>query len=306
MAVVKSFAVSDANGQQGDMFYIEHGTSNFTIIDCCLTDDNKKMLVSEIKEKSRNKSIKRFISTHPDEDHICGLEYLNEKVGLLNFYCVENNATKADKTDSFKAYCKLRDDKLKHFFVEAGCRRKWMNVNDENDGKNYGSSGINFKWPVISNTDYQRALKEAEEGKAYNNLSPVFTYSINGGATFMWMGDIESGFIEKVKGDIAWCPVDVLFAPHHGRKSGKLPDDVLKELNPKIIIIGEAPSENIDYYQGYNTLTQNSTGNITLECIGDMIHVFIEADSYAYDTSFLEDKNIADSDHGFYIGTIVV
>lgn len=88
--------------------------------------------------------------------------------------------------------------------------------------------------------------------------------------------------------------------------SGKLPDDVLKELNPKIIIIGEAPSENIDYYQGYNTLTQNSTGNITLECIGDMIHVFIEADSYAYDTSFLEDKNIADSDHGFYIGTIVV
>lgn len=153
---------------------------------------------------------------------------------------------------------------------------------------------------------YQRALKEAEEGKAYNNLSPVFTYSIDGGATFMWMGDIESGFIEKVKGDIAWCPVDVLFAPHHGRKSGKLPDDVLKELNPKIIIIGEAPSENIDYYQGYNTLTQNSTGNITLECIGDMIHVFIEADSYAYDTSFLEDKNIADSDHGFYIGTIVV
>lgn len=32
MAVVKSFAVSDTNGQQGDMFYIEHGTSNFTIM----------------------------------------------------------------------------------------------------------------------------------------------------------------------------------------------------------------------------------------------------------------------------------
>lgn len=306
MAIVKSFAVSDTNGQQGDMFYIKHGSNNFTIIDCCITDDNKDLLVSEIEEIARNKSITRFISTHPDEDHICGLEYLNEKLGLLNFYCVENDAVKDDETDSFKEYCKLRDDKEKHYFVKAGCRRKWMNDNDENDGKNYGSSGINFKWPKIENNDYQSALKAAAEGKAYNNLSPVFTYSIKDGASFMWMGDIESDFVEKVKDEIDWCQIDVLFAPHHGRKSGKLPVDVLNKLNPKVIIIGEAPSENINYYQGYNTLTQNSTGNITLECIDDMIHVFIETDCYAYDTSFLEDKNIADSDYGFYIGTIVV
>ena len=122
----------------------------------------------------------------------------------------------------------------------------------------------------------------------------------------MWMGDMESDFVEKVKDEIDWCQIDVLFAPHHGRKSGKLPGDVLNKLNPKVIIIGEAPSENINYYQGYNTLTQNSTGNITLECIDNMIHIFIATDCYAGDTSFLENKNIADSDYGIYIGTIVV
>lgn len=41
MAIVKSFAVRDINGQQGDVFYIKHSSSNFTIIDCRITDDNK-------------------------------------------------------------------------------------------------------------------------------------------------------------------------------------------------------------------------------------------------------------------------
>ena len=38
MTIIKSFSVSN-----GDMFYIEHSSSNFTIIDCHLTnkDENK-------------------------------------------------------------------------------------------------------------------------------------------------------------------------------------------------------------------------------------------------------------------------
>ena len=30
-------------------------------------------------------------------------------MNILNFYTVENRATKIDKTDDFKEYCKLRD-----------------------------------------------------------------------------------------------------------------------------------------------------------------------------------------------------
>ena len=29
--IIKSFAVSDENGEPGDMFYIKHASSNFTI-----------------------------------------------------------------------------------------------------------------------------------------------------------------------------------------------------------------------------------------------------------------------------------
>ena len=61
----------------------------------------------------------RFISTHPDEDHILGLEYLDDELGLRNFYCIKNNVTKEDESDDFKHYCALRDSD-KAFFIRVG------------------------------------------------------------------------------------------------------------------------------------------------------------------------------------------
>ena len=37
MSVIKSFSVGD-----GDMFYINHNSDNFTTIDCCYSDDDNK------------------------------------------------------------------------------------------------------------------------------------------------------------------------------------------------------------------------------------------------------------------------
>jgi glyoxylase-like metal-dependent hydrolase (beta-lactamase superfamily II) len=52
------------------MFYINHASDNFTIIDCYLNDDNKNDIINELLEERKSKSITRFISTHPDFDHI--------------------------------------------------------------------------------------------------------------------------------------------------------------------------------------------------------------------------------------------
>ena len=65
MSIIKSFSVGE-----GDMFYIKHNSSNFSIIDCCLDDDNKNEIVDEIISEFLGKDIIRFISTHPDQDHI--------------------------------------------------------------------------------------------------------------------------------------------------------------------------------------------------------------------------------------------
>ena len=98
------------------MYYIRHDSDNFTIIDCMLpTDDMARceVIVDELIEQSRDKGITRFISTHPDQDHVQGLKYLDSRMGLLNFYCVKNAASKQDPTEDFDHYCTLRDDPKK-------------------------------------------------------------------------------------------------------------------------------------------------------------------------------------------------
>lgn len=290
MSVIKSFSVGN-----GDMFYIKHGSDNFTIIDCCLSDANKVKIVDEIISQSKGKDIIRFISTHPDNDHICGLEYLDNRMGLLNFYCTKNEATKEDVTVDFEKYCELRDSS-KAFYIYQGCSRRWMNESSDERG----SSGIDILWPDTNNTYYKDELIKAKNGDSPNNISPIIKYSLNGGVTVLWMGDLEKDFIENIKDDLQLPNVDILFAPHHGRDSGKIPEDLLKELNPKIIIIGEAPSKDLNYYNNYNTLTQNSAGDIIFECLSGRVNIYVSNEKYSVD--YLDNESA--TSFNYYIGTL--
>lgn len=300
MSIIKSFSVGN-----GDMFYIKHSTSNFTIIDCCMDDDNADSIIDEIVQEEKGKDITRFISTHPDEDHIQGLKRLDSVIGIRNFYCVENKATKEEPTEDFKYYCALRDNNKISFYVYKGCSRKWMNDCDSSNPNDYGSSGINFLWPDTNNADYKDALKQAAEGTAFNNISPIFTYELTNGIKVIWMGDMENDFQEKIKDCVAWPQVDILFAPHHGRDSGKVPEEILRKLNPQIIVIGEAPSEYLNYYRGYNTITQNTAKDIIFDNDGVWTHVYFAERNYPYDLSFLTNRNAFNRKLGFYAGSFL-
>ena len=65
------------------------------------------------------------------------------------------------------------------------------------------------------------------------------------------MGDLETDFMEKIEHEVEWPEVDILFAPHHGRDTGRVPQSILSRINPSIIVIGEAPTEHLNYYSGY-------------------------------------------------------
>ena len=98
-------------------------------------------------------------------------------------------------------------------------------------------------------------------------------------------------YTEKIKEKIEWPEIDILFAPHHGRDSGKVSEDVLKKLNPHIIIIGEAPSQYLNYYSGYNTITQNSAGDIVFDCSGDYVDILKSDSSYGPYLGSFKPKN---------------
>jgi beta-lactamase superfamily II metal-dependent hydrolase len=293
MPLVKSLSVG-----HGDMYYINHGSDNFTVIDCCLSDDNQDRITSEIKSLSSANGITRFISTHPDEDHIKGLDFFEMKVGIYNFYCVQNAATKVDESESFQHYCGLRDGG-KAFFIYKGCQRKWMNLSDDTRH----TSGIEILWPDRSNTDFQSALEEASEGLTFNNISPVIRYSVQDNASMLWLGDLETGFMESIEGDIALHKTQVVFAPHHGRNSGKIPNSWLDKLRPKLIVIGEAASRHLNYYTGYNIITQNRAWDITFD-FDDQVDIYVDNPDYTPQSGFLSDKGKSKYKH--YIGTLSV
>ncbi len=290
MSTIKSYSVGN-----GDMFYIDHNSDNFTIIDCCLPYDRQGEILHDLANLCDQKGVNRFISTHPDDDHIRGLEHLDRRIGIQNFYCVENAATKRDTTASFDRYCELRDSD-KAFLIKKDCTRRWMNQ----ESKERGSSGINILWPDTNNKHYKNALKMAENGGSANNISTVIKYSLNSGATVLWMGDLETDFMKAVESDLFLPQVDILFAPHHGRDSGKIPEKILQQLSPKIIVVGEAPSEHLNYYEGYNTITQNSAGDIIFECEVGKVHVFTSND---YSVGFLCNES-QNRNNWYYLGTL--
>ena len=89
------------------------------------------------------------------------------------------------------------------------------------------------------------------------------------------MGDLESTFQDKIKNQIALPPVDIMFAPQH-----------------------------LDYYYGYNTITQNSAGDIVLDCSDDSVHVYVSNNEYSVD--HLEYNFMPDEYGATYIGTMRV
>lgn len=293
MSIVKSLAVGN-----GDMFYIRHNSDSFSVIDCSLPSDRKDEILNEITEQRAGRGICRFISTHPDQDHVSGLASYDDRFSIANFYVVKNKTTKSEETEDFKRYKSLRDRTGTTFYLEHGCKRRWLNQADTERG----SAGINIFWPILSNEHFKDALQQAEDGGSPNNISPIIRYSLENGASVLWMGDLETEFMEKIKDTITPEASDILFAPHHGRKSGRVPKDWLDKINPTLIVVGEAPSSDLTYYDGWNTITQNSSGDIVFECLDGKTRVFVSKSTYSVD--FLHEEQGVRNQHGcYYIGT---
>lgn len=289
MSRVKSFATDE-----GDTYFIRHGSDNFTIIDCRIADDRDD-IIEEIQREARGKGITRFISTHPDDDHIRGLARLDDALGIINFYVVENEATKPDDTVDFERYRELRDSD-KAFYLKRDCGRRWMNVADEERS----SSGLFVLWPDLQNSDFQNVLASAKDGGSPNNLSIILQYQVEDGVTMLWFGDLETDFMETIEDEVKLPKADIVFAAHHGRS--RMPASWIDQMDPKIIVIGEAPKEYLEYYDGRDHIRQNSAWDITFENEGGRTDVYVGNPDY--EALFLRDEGFSDSVHGYYMGSI--
>lgn len=300
------------NVKEGDCTWIKHLSGHNTVID--ISNANEETEASEFLQyatyKSANKSgnhnqknhpvnpidylsrygvktIFRFVLTHPDMDHMDGIENLFENFDVLNFWDTEN--TKSIKDDTNWGRYKKKDwdfyqdvrqssnsPKVLHLY--AGSKGKYYN--EDESGKT-GADGLYLLAPTTE------LVNEANETEQFNDCSYVILYRTANGRKVIFAGDSEKKtwdyILENHKDEVK--DVDVLIAPHHGRKTGGN-DEYLDTLNPKLTLFGNASSSDLDYSswnnRGLDHITNNQANCVILDCDNeDGIDVYVTYEQFA-------------------------
>lgn len=216
-----------------------------------LLDDPIDLFESIFSEKS----IFRFVLTHPDMDHMAGMHRLFEQEGsinVVNFWDTENNKPDPDKTGSYydpkdwEAYKKIRktnteSPKVIHLYSEA-------------KGKFYAEDGINILSPT------KLLVDECNNSGDWNNLSQVLCIDY-GKSSVLLPGDVEEKaqkqMVDKYGKNLKST---ILKAPHHGRESGFYKEFV-ENVNPDYTIVstGKKECDASDKYRRYTNKKVFST-----------------------------------------------
>lgn len=302
------------NVGRGDCSIIEHGSGRITMIDICGGNisaevEKRSRLIGklhEIIDNGRNSgdhgmrerltnpvnyclrhnlnSIFRFILTHPDMDHMDGLNNLMTRIQVVNFW---ETGVRKEKPDFGDGHFKEEDWDC---YAEMAARnRQGITVLSHLAGANFQFANKgepeergDSLFILAPSRELVAAANESHDG---NDASYVIVYRTCGG-NIVFPGDAHDAtwqyVIEHHLGLIQNCAV--LIAPHHGRKSDR-DYSFLDLLQPRLTLFGCTPSEHLAYsawgYRRLPYITQNQAGNIILEGIDEGIEVFVENVNFA-------------------------
>jgi competence protein ComEC len=317
---------------EGDCSIIQHNSGNVTVIDVCNAKEitkgaltleavqeylakaaggnfqQKKYPVNPISYMKNHgiESVFRFIATHPDMDHLDGIKALFAAFDPLNFWDTDNNADKdfSEETryseEDWKFYKQLRDGKPtsgpKRLTILSGQQGEYWNKNGEKAG-----DGLHVLAPTAD------LVTGANECGDHNDCSYVLLY-ITSDRRIVFGGDSNDKTWEHIlknhKTDVT--NIDLLIAPHHGRKSDRT-YDFLDILNPKLTFFGNARSEHLAYSAWNNRdlkfITNNQAGCMVVETKSDGLDVYVRNQKFAEaanEYTFYEERLKA-----WYYGTVL-
>lgn len=197
------------NVKEGDCIWIKHPSGHNTVIDISNgnskdeEDDSLMYENSSCNHLQKNcpvnsidylkeyevKNIFRFILTHPDMDHMDGIEKLFSNFEVTNLWDTDN-AKEMDenggwgnyKAEDWQFYQEVRksekNPKVLHLY--AGSKGEFYNRNE--DG-NSGADGLYILAPT------KELVEEANETEDYNDCSYVILYRTGNGKKIVFSGD---------------------------------------------------------------------------------------------------------------------
>jgi competence protein ComEC len=305
------------NVKDGDCSIIQHLSGRVTVVDvsnASKPEENEalKMLKNVIKDEMAKSlsvpgnfnqklypvnpieylsqfnidSVFRFILTHPDMDHMDGIEDFFNIFKPANFWDSNNNCNKDDfkdgkyKESDWLFYKALRDGKSK---VQTNRLTLHSNAVGKSYNRNNDSSKGGDGLYILSPT--KELVDEANESEDYNDASYVLLYRSNGGKILL-AGDSNDKtweyLLKEHKEDIK--DVDVLLAPHHGRKSDRS-FEFLDIVNPTITFFGNANSTDLAYDAWNNRkldfITNNQANCMIVDTNSNPMRLYVTNKTFA-------------------------
>ena len=197
------------NVKNGDCTIFEHSSGRKTMIDICAGNigveseaiktfrealsiskpkgnyqmcSNPTNPIEYLKNTMRVSSLFRFVSTHPDMDHLDGFNQLANEISIENFWDsgarkskpdFEGSPYKEEDWDRYVKFCEGREDGVRRISCLAGSRFKYANEDDE------GKSGDGL-YILAPNQKLVDDANETGDGD-FNDCSYVILYRSSGG-----------------------------------------------------------------------------------------------------------------------------
>ncbi len=236
---------------QGDSILIQTPNSKNILVDGG-TDDSEHIIKSYLK-KHKVKSIDYIIATHPDSDHIGGLDSIIKNFQVSSVYMPEQN------TDS-SAYKNLI----------SACSNKDININ------------YLYKGDTIKIEDYIDLLVLSPSFiQEKNNLNSIVFKLDFKNKSFLFTGDAELGNENDIINSFDLEDVDFLKVGHHG-SSSSTSIDFLNEITPDVAVIscgyknqyGHPHKSTLDNLSNNEIITYRTdlSGDLVFLSDGDIIY----------------------------------
>jgi competence protein ComEC len=198
--------------------------------------------VAYMQKSFEGKSIFRFILTHPDMDHLSGLNELADKFSIINFWDTNHDKTIEDEDWDNCPYNKEDWDKYLDF------RKREENpkclILHRGDTGDYWTQD---KMEILSpSTELERIANEKAD---YNHLSYVLMVKY-AGVKILLGGDATKEAWEEILKECGAdnLKADIFLAPHHGSENN-IHEEAFEAIAPDHVIVSVA--EGVEYAREY-------------------------------------------------------
>jgi beta-lactamase superfamily II metal-dependent hydrolase len=195
-----------------------------------------------------NRSIFRFILTHPDLDHLSGLNELAENVSVCNFWDTEHDKVISEDDWADSPY-NQKDWERYLQFRESSKNPKCLQLyRSETSTCCWTQDRIKILSPSSNLVNFSNDASESDAQK-YHHLSYVLIVEY-AGVKVLIGGDASPHAWEEISNECGGqsLKAHVFLAPHHGSKNN-VHRDVFKAIAPDYVIVSVA--QGVEYDRNY-------------------------------------------------------